>query len=112
MVPLPTLLASDLSSKQSKYKKNFLGLVMLNGPALDHTAAPMLMEFATAGWDTTINMQWSMEMIEAAITRGAHLLAQLPEPAAQLQSKTLENVKQGYVCLFTWDSIKDNPPPN
>ena len=73
-----------LSEKQSKYNKNFLGLVMPSGPTLAHPAAPMLVEFTTVSCDAAINTQWTLEMIEAAITRGAHPSAQLPEPAAQL----------------------------
>ena len=85
---------------------------MPSGPALEHPATPMLMEFATEGCDAAIDTQWTMEMIEAAITRGAHPSAQLPEPAAQLHQETLEQVDQGYAKLVAWDSIKDNPPPN
>ena len=48
MVLPPTPLTGGLSTKQSKYNKNFLGLVMPSSPALDHLAATMLMEFATA----------------------------------------------------------------
>ena len=72
----------------------------------------MLVEFATAGCDAAIDTQWTMEMIEVAITRGSHPSAQLPEPATQLRQETLEKIKQGYACLVTWDSIKGNPPPN
>ena len=77
-------LIDGLSEKQSKYNKHFLGLVMPSRPALAHPAAPMLVEFATAGCDATINTQWTLETIEAAITRGAHPSTQLPEPIAQL----------------------------
>ena len=101
-----------LSKKKSKYNKNFVGLVMPSGPALAHPAALMLVEFATVGCDAAINMQWTREMIEAAIARGAHPSTQLPEPAAQLWQETLEKIEQGYARLVAWDSIKDNPPPN
>ena len=57
---------------------------MPSGPALAHPAAPMLVEFATVSCDATIDTQWTLEMIEAAITQGAHPSAQLPEPATQL----------------------------
>ena len=77
-----------------------------------HPAALMLVEFATVGCDAAINMQWTREMIEAAIARGAHPSTQLPEPAAQLWQETLEKIEQGYARLVAWDSIKDNPPPN
>ena len=69
---------------------------MPSGPALEHPATPMLMEFATTGCDATIDTQWTMEMIKATITRDAHPSTQLPEPAAQLCQETLEKVDQGY----------------
>ena len=77
--------AADLSKTQSKYNKNFIGLVLPCGPALEHPAAPMLMDHATNGCDAAIDTQeWTMDMIEAAIACGAHPLALQPEPTAQL----------------------------
>ena len=87
---------SDLSKIQSKYPKQFVGLVLPRGAALDHPAAPMLLEFATHGCKAGIDTQWTTEMIEAAITRGAHPSALQPEPAKQLREETLEKVAQGY----------------
>ena len=85
---------------------------MPSRPALEHPAAPMLMEFATIGCDAAIDTQWTMEMIEVAIMRGAHPSAQLPEPTAQLCQETLKKIDQGYAQLVAWNSIKENPPPN
>ena len=90
----PTITA-NLSETQSKYNKQFLGLVLPYGPALEHPAAPMLMDYMTNGCDAAINMQWTMDMIKAAIACGAHPSALLPEPAAQLQAEMLEKVEQG-----------------
>ena len=75
---------ADLSSTQSKYNKNFLGLVLPRGPALEHPATPTLVDFATNGCNAAIDTHWTTDMIEAAITRGAHPSALQPEPAAQL----------------------------
>ena len=102
---------NELTETQSKYHKDFLGLVLPRGPALEHPAAPLLMEYATNGCDAAIHTQWSMEMLEAAISRSAHPSALEPEPAVQLQTETLEKVDQGYAQLVAWDSIKHNPPP-
>ena len=71
----------------------------------------MLLEFVTAGCDATNNNQWSMELLETVIAKGAHPSALLPEPAAQLCAKTLEKISQGYAWLVTWDDIKHDPPP-
>ena len=72
----------------------------------------MLLEFATQGCKAAIDAQWSMEMLEAAITRGAHPSALQPEPAKQLRDETLEKVAQGYARLVPWNSIKQAPPPS
>ena len=71
----------------------------------------MLMDYATNGCNAAIDMQWTMDMIEATIAGGAHPSALQPEPTEQLQAETLEKVKQGYARLIAWDSIKHNPPP-
>ena len=75
---------ADLTGTQSKYNKNFLGLVLPRGPTLEHLAASMLINFATNGCNAAINMHWTTDMIEATIACGAHPSALQPEPAAQL----------------------------
>ena len=104
-------LKHELSTDQSKYTNAFVGLVAPCGPALDHPAAPMLIEFWTAGCDATNDNWWSMELLKTAITKGAHPSALLLEPAAQLCAETLEKISQGYAQLVTWDDIKHDPPP-
>jgi hypothetical protein len=56
--------------------------------------------------------QWTQEMLEAALHKGAHPSAMVPEAAEQLREETLEKVAQGYARLVRWSDIKDNPPPN
>ena len=103
--------AANLSKTQSKYNKNFIGLVLPHGPALEHPTTPMLMDFVTNGCNAAIDTHWTMDMIEAAVAHRAHPSALQPEPAMQLRTETLKKVKQGYAHLVTWDSIKHNPPP-
>ena len=79
-------ITTTLSETQSKYHKQFLGLVLPHDPTLEHPTAPLLVEYATNGCDATINTHWTMEMLEAAINRGAHPSALQPEPAAHLQA--------------------------
>ena len=102
-----TALKHKLSTDQSKYTNAF---VAPRGPALDHPAAPMLLEFATAGCNATNNDRWSMEPLEAVIAKGNHPSALLLEPVAQLCAETLEKILQGYAWLITWDNIKHDPP--
>jgi hypothetical protein len=94
------------------YNETFIGLMAPSGPALEHPAAPLLLELATLGCVTDVGDQWTMELVEAAIKHGAHPSALLPEAAAQLHAETLEKVNQGYARLVLWDNIKDNPPKN
>ena len=90
---------TDTSKAQSKYTKQFVGLVLLRSPTLAHPATPMLLDFATNGCTTAIDMQWTIDMIKAAITRGAHPLALQLELAMQLRAETIEKVNQGYAHL-------------
>lgn len=104
---------SGLTHTQSKYKeKIFKGLMAPSGAALDHPAAPLLLELATVGCPADVGDQWTMEMIEAAISHGAHPSAMQPEAAAQLRAETLEKVEQGYARLVLWEEIQKNPPRN
>ena len=81
-----------------------------SGAALDHAAAPLLLELATMGCHMDIGEAWTMEMLEKAITKGAHLSAMDPIPAAQLREETLQKVAQGYARLVSWAELKWNPP--
>jgi hypothetical protein len=101
-----------LSKSQSKYQKLFKGLMAPSGPALEHPAAPLLLELATVGCTAAIDGNWTLEMLEAAMERGAHPSALIPEAATQLREETLEKVAQGYARLVSWASLKNNPPKN
>jgi hypothetical protein len=50
-----------------------MGLMALpSGPALDHPAAPLLLELATLGCMADVGEGWMMEMLEATIEKGSH----------------------------------------
>jgi hypothetical protein len=83
-----------------------------SGPALDHPAAALLLELATLGCSLDMGDQWTQEMLEAALHKGAHPSVMVPEAAEQLREETLEKVAQGYARLVRWSDIKNNPPPN
>lgn len=84
-----------------------------SGAALNHPAAPLLLELATTiGCVTDVGENWTLELIKAAIRRGAHPSALSPEAATQLRDETLEKANQGYARLVLWDDIKHNPPAN
>jgi hypothetical protein len=101
-----------LNKQQSKYKNSFRGLMAPSEPALEHPAAPLLLELATLGCSADTGESWCMERLEAAIKKGAHPSALVPEVATQLREETLEKVDQGYARLVWWADIRDNPPRN
>jgi hypothetical protein len=105
-------LHSGLTKEQRKYKQTFRGLMAPSGPALKHPAAPLLLELATVGCSSDTGNTWHMELLEAAIKKGAHPSALVPEAAEQLRSETMEKVAQGYARLVKWADIRDNPPRN
>jgi hypothetical protein len=99
-----------LTERQCKYQSVFKGLMVPSGAALDNPAALLLLELATLGCHADIWEAWTIEMLEEAITKGAHLSAMEPIPAAQLREETLEKVAQGYARLVSWAEIKQHPP--
>jgi hypothetical protein len=103
---------NKLTERQRKYQNTFKGLMAPSGEALLHPAAPLLLEIATLGCKADVGEAWTMEMLEAAIKKGAHPSALQPDAAGQLWEETLEKVAQGYARLVTWAEIKNNPPKN
>ena len=96
---------SDIAGK-------FNGLMWPRGDALLHSAAPMLLEYAQSGCPVDCGRQWSKDELQAAVEKGPHISALLPDAAAQLRSETLEKVKQGFCKIVKWKDIKDAPPDN
>jgi hypothetical protein len=50
-----------------------------------HPAAPLLLELATLGCKADVGEAWTMDMLEAAINKGAHPSALQPKAAGQLR---------------------------
>jgi hypothetical protein len=88
-----------LTNRQSKYQKAnmFKGLMAPSDEALNHPAAPLLLELAKLGrCPEEVGDGWSMAMLEAAIGKGLHPSAMEPQTAGQLRAETVEKVAQGY----------------
>jgi hypothetical protein len=82
-----------------------------SGAALNHPAAPLLLELATIGCVTDMGKNWTLELIEAAIRRGAHPSALSPEAAAQLRDETLEkSIRDMLASSFGTTSNKIHHP--
>ena len=78
--------------------------------ALDHPAADLLLEYATRGCPTNTGAPWSRQLMQAAIDRGPHVSALIPEAIAQLRQEVADKVASGQARVVRWDNIKDNPP--
>jgi hypothetical protein len=76
-------------------------MLLPTGPALDHPAAPLLLQYATSGCPAPVKDSFPLSALEAAIARGAHPSATAPKAAAALQKEVQEKVAQGYARLIT-----------
>ena len=81
------------------------------GLALHHPAATTLLEYATAGCPVNTGNTWTTQEMQAAIERGPHVSALLPEAMAQLDDDINEKVLNGQARLVRWNDIRLNPPP-
>ena len=88
-----------------------IGLMWPREEALDHEAAPLLLNYATAGCPVDCGPNWTSEHILAALKRGAHMSAKLKDAIHALHEETAEKVKHGYSRVVKWKDIKDALPP-
>ena len=66
------------------------------GPALNHPAASLLLEFGTNGCPVDCGENWTVPQLQAAVDYAAHPSAQLPEAAKYLRAETLEKAMPGW----------------
>lgn len=69
------------------------------GLALEHPAAGVLLDYAMGGCPVQAGRQWTQHELEAAIARGPHVSALVPEAMEQLQQEVGDKVKKGQVQL-------------
>jgi hypothetical protein len=67
---------------------DYIGEMCPKGLALHHPAAAKLLQYATGGCPVNSGQPWTTEMIEAAIARGPHVSALVPEAIMQLEWHT------------------------
>jgi len=80
------------------------------GLALEHPAADILLRYAMGGCPVNAGRPWTRQEMAAAIERGPHVSAMVPDAMDQLNSEVEDKVKKGQVKLVLWDDIKHNPP--
>ena len=109
-LPVPPDPPDNSDLDPTAYQPPKLGLMMPNGPALKHPAAKLLLEIAVDGIDTGITQEYPLEVLEAAIHRGAHPSAQELAAATALRLEILEKVQQGFARLIPWKVLKTQLP--
>ena len=101
-----------LTDDQCKWQSVYTGLMAPSGDAMAHPAADMLLDFAMNGCPVDTGPKWTRDMLDAALSKGAHPSAMEPVASAQLRAESLEKADQGFCRLVLWDDIKQNPPTN
>ena len=81
------------------------------GLALHHPAAERLLEYASTGCPTHTGAPWTIDQMRAAIERGPHVSALVPDAMAQLDDEVKEKVIKGQARIVKWKDIAANPPP-
>jgi hypothetical protein len=78
--------------------------------ALHHPAAETLLQYATGGCPCNTGKPWTKERLHAAVKRGPHASALVPDAVEQLHQELAEKERVGQCKIILWDDIKDNPP--
>ena len=82
-----------------------------NGPYAQHDAIPLLNAYAKDGCPTDCGPDWTEAHIVAALKRGPHVSAKVPEAIDALLTETENKVKQGFAKVVRWGDIKHDIPP-
>jgi hypothetical protein len=76
------------------------------GLALHHPAAGALLEYTTGGCPVNTGKNWTAEMVETAVQRGAHVSALVSEAMEQLLTEALEKEKKGQCKIVDYEELK------
>jgi hypothetical protein len=91
--------------------KEYVGEMCPKGLALHHPAAAKLLQYATGGCPVNAGAPWTLEMQEAAISRGPHALALVPEAIDQQITEAREKERKGQCKIVEWEVLKKNGVP-
>ena len=78
--------------------------------ALQHKAAPMLLDWAINGCPTNCGPHWTSSQLQAYLNYGNHKSATHPAATTAITLETQEKVAAGLCRLVSWDTISANPP--
>ena len=80
--------------------------------AISHPAAKILTEYSTKGCPVTMNKNWTLGHIIAALKRGPHISTKQPDAKKYLAKETKMKIQQGFMSTVKWGDIKNNVPLN
>ena len=90
--------------------RQYRGAMCPSGLALHHPAADTLLKYATRGCEVRTGKPWTRDEMQAAVEKGPHVSALLPEAMEQFAAEVAEKERQGQCRVVLWDDIKANPP--
>ena len=70
----------------------------------------MLLDFAHEGCPAKTGNDWSLELLDEAVQRGANPSARNPVEAAALISETMRKVDEGFARILPWKVLRDQLP--
>ena len=89
---------------------NIRGLMCPRWRAEQHPAAPMLRQYAKHGCPVSVEDDWTLEMLDAAVAQGPPASALKDDAIEQMQSEAREKESQGFAKIFKWKDLRKNPP--
>ena len=111
MPPPPEPTALTPTQSKCTPAKLCIGMMVPRLEALLHPAAPALRLYSSKGCPVDCGPPWTLPMLLAAIAKGAHPTARVPEAAKCCHQETLAKVDAGFARIINWADICDNHPP-
>ena len=106
-----TLAKSDKHLRSlERTEGEFRSFMQPRGRTLLHDAGPLLLQYATTGCPADCGEAWSVEDMEAAVSKGPHMSALQPLAAAQFCAEALEKEQLGFCRIVKWADLRKNPP--
>ena len=103
---------SNIKPVVREYPTNMRGQMCPAGNALAHPAAKLLRDYATQGCPSSTGANWTVDQLDAAVKRGPHQSALVPEARDQHVCEVMEKVARGQARIVDWADLRRNLPPN
>ena len=103
-------LAEEIMGAAATEPVSIRGLVVPRWRANLHPAAGLLRDYAREGCPVSVGRDWTLEELEAAVEKGPHVSALVPDAIDQMQIEAREKEQQGFATIFKWEDLKKNLP--